>query len=162
MKAFIYKYRLELFIILLGFFCMLFFSRYGLDTEDEGWFIYVSKLVSEGFIPYKDFSLHTTPGPYYIQGLIFKLFGSTVMVDRYSMIFLGLFVALARLNRNPILKSLAAGYVYIFRGTPMLIQILFWFNAVPIMFERIYISLPFMAKPIVDLATIDQDLAAGV
>jgi polar amino acid transport system permease protein len=68
---------------------------------------------------------------------------------------LGLFIALARLSGNPILVSVSAGYVYFFRGTPFLIQILFWFNAVPIMFPRIYIALPFMTTPIIDSQTIN-------
>lgn len=68
---------------------------------------------------------------------------------------LGLFIALARLSGNPILVSVSAAYVYFFRGTPFLIQILFWFNAVPIMFPRIYIALPFMTTPIIDLPTIN-------
>lgn len=68
---------------------------------------------------------------------------------------LGLFIALARLSGNPILVSLSAAYVYFFRGTPFLIQILFWFNAVPIMFPRIYIALPFMTTPIIDSPTIN-------
>ncbi|WP_353476273.1 amino acid ABC transporter permease (plasmid) [Salipiger sp. H15] len=55
----------------------------------------------------------------------------------------GLVVALMRVSGNPIMASLAAIYVYFFRGTPMLIQLLFWFNAVPIMFGEIRIPLPF-------------------
>jgi polar amino acid transport system permease protein len=68
---------------------------------------------------------------------------------------LGLFIALARLSGNPILVSFSAAYVYFFRGTPFLIQILFWFNAVPIMFPRIYIALPFMTTPIINSQTIN-------
>lgn len=55
----------------------------------------------------------------------------------------GLVVALMRVSGNPIMASIAAIYVYFFRGTPMLIQLLFWFNAVPIMFGEISIPLPF-------------------
>lgn len=68
---------------------------------------------------------------------------------------LGLFIALARLSGNPILVCVSTAYVYFFRGTPFLIQILFWFNAVPIMFPNIYIALPFMTNPIIDSPTID-------
>ncbi len=68
---------------------------------------------------------------------------------------LGLFIALARLSGNPILVSFSAAYVYFFRGTPFLIQILFWFNAVPIMFPRIHIALPFMNTPVIDSQTIN-------
>lgn len=68
---------------------------------------------------------------------------------------IGFFVAIARLSANPILKTVSAGYVYLFRGTPMLIQILFWYNALPIMFPRIYIALPLTGAVLVDVQMID-------
>ncbi len=64
---------------------------------------------------------------------------------------IGFVVALMRLSGNPILVALSATYVYLFRGTPMLIQLIFWFNAVPIMFPQLYIALPFMSAPLVDV-----------
>ena len=38
-------------------------------------------------------------------------------------LFLGLFFAILRLNKNPFLNKFAYGYSYIFRGTPLLVQI---------------------------------------
>lgn len=55
----------------------------------------------------------------------------------------GLVFALMRVSGNPVLASISATYVYFFRGTPMLIQLMFWFNAVPIMFDHIFIAIPF-------------------
>jgi polar amino acid transport system permease protein len=43
---------------------------------------------------------------------------------------------------NPILVAVSSTYVYFFRGTPMLIQILFWYNAFPTMFPRLHIAIP--------------------
>jgi polar amino acid transport system permease protein len=40
----------------------------------------------------------------------------------------GLVLELLRRSRNPILTSLAGAYVWFFRGTPLLVQIIFWFN----------------------------------
>lgn len=51
----------------------------------------------------------------------------------FTGMFLGFFVALARLSSDVILTRISSLYIYIFRGIPMLIQILFWFNAVPIL-----------------------------
>ena len=51
------------------------------------------------------------------------------------------------------LRALSSTYVYLFRGTPMLIQLIFWFNAVPIMFKTITIWLPFMDAPLVSMPT---------
>ena len=38
-------------------------------------------------------------------------------------LFLGLFFAILRLNKNPLINKFAYGYSYIFRGTPLLVQI---------------------------------------
>ena len=38
-------------------------------------------------------------------------------------LFLGLFCAILRLNKNPFINKFAYGYSYIFRGTPLLVQI---------------------------------------
>ena len=67
----------------------------------------------------------------------------------------GFFVALARLSGNPILTAVSTGYVYIFRGTPMLIQILFWYNALPMMFPDVRITLPFTDIVLVECMMID-------
>lgn len=52
----------------------------------------------------------------------------------------GLVTALMRVSGNPILVGVSATYVYLFRGTPMLIQLIFWFNAFPTMFKQLHIE----------------------
>lgn len=46
-------------------------------------------------------------------------------------ILLGLFISLARISRGYFLRPLAAAYVALFRGTPLLLQILFVYFALP-------------------------------
>jgi polar amino acid transport system permease protein len=43
-------------------------------------------------------------------------------------IFLGTFIALARLSNFFVLRNVAVGYVWLFRAVPTLVQLLFWFN----------------------------------
>jgi polar amino acid transport system permease protein len=43
-------------------------------------------------------------------------------------IILGLIVAVMRLTANPVLRGVASGYVWLFRGTPVILQLLLWFN----------------------------------
>ena len=43
-------------------------------------------------------------------------------------IALGVVVAVMRLSPNPVLTGVAAGYVWLFRGTPLILQLLLWFN----------------------------------
>lgn len=43
-------------------------------------------------------------------------------------ITLGVLVAITRLSPNPVLTSVAASYTWLFRGTPLILQLLLWFN----------------------------------
>ena len=43
-------------------------------------------------------------------------------------IMLGVAVAIMRLSPNPVLAGVAAGYTWLFRGTPLILQLLLWFN----------------------------------
>jgi len=72
--------------------------------------------------------------------------GHSVMLGTIALLLavgVGLVVAMMRVSGNPILVGFAATYVYLFRGTPMLIQLIFWFNAFPIMFPQLHLMIPF-------------------
>ncbi len=43
-------------------------------------------------------------------------------------IFLGVLAAVMRMSDNPVLRNVAIGYVWLFRGIPTLLQLLLWFN----------------------------------
>jgi His/Glu/Gln/Arg/opine family amino acid ABC transporter permease subunit len=43
---------------------------------------------------------------------------------------LGLFGALGAMSRLPVLRWVVAAYLWVFRGTPLLVQIVFWYDAV--------------------------------
>ncbi len=43
-------------------------------------------------------------------------------------IVLGVVIAIMRVSGNPVLSSIAIGYVWIFRGAPALLQLMIWFN----------------------------------
>ena len=68
-----------------------------------------------------DFDLMITSFP--------KLLGATVITLKllsaslFFGLFLGLFFAILRLNKNIFINRLAYGYSYLFRGTPLLVQI---------------------------------------
>jgi len=63
----------------------------------------------------------------------------------------GLVAALMRVSGNPILVAFSASYVYLFRGTPMLIQLIFWFNAFPTMFRTLHLELPLLGYVLLDV-----------
>jgi polar amino acid transport system permease protein len=61
-------------------------------------------------------------------------------------VFLGVILAVMRLSPNPILKSASWIYIYVFRGTPLLVQIVFWYNIAalfPLPAHLIDIGIPF-------------------
>lgn len=68
-----------------------------------------------------DFDLMVTSFP--------KLLGATVITLKllsaslFFGLFLGLFFAILRLNKNIFINKFAYGYSYVFRGTPLLVQI---------------------------------------
>jgi octopine/nopaline transport system permease protein len=48
-----------------------------------------------------------------------KLLSASLIIG----LFIGLLFAILRLNKNPIINKFAYGYSYVFRGTPLLVQI---------------------------------------
>ncbi|WP_153010548.1 amino acid ABC transporter permease [Falsirhodobacter sp. alg1] len=64
--------------------------------------------------------------PAILKGIV-----NTVIMAVLAMtlgIILGVIVAVMRLSSNPVLVSVAAGYTWLFRGTPLILQLLLWFN----------------------------------
>ncbi len=49
---------------------------------------------------------------------------------------LGVVSALMRMSKNPLISGPANFYVWFFRGTPLLIQLLFWYNGIPQLFDN--------------------------
>ena len=54
---------------------------------------------------------------------------------------LGLLLAVARLSRDRMLQRLAGLFIWAFRGTPLLVQLIFWYN-LSTLFPEISLSLP--------------------
>lgn len=71
---------------------------------------------------------------------------NTVQLTIYSMVIavtLGIIVAIMRLSPNPVFKSVAWFYLWIFRGTPVYVQLVFW-GLLAIIYQSIDIGIPFM------------------
>lgn len=60
------------------------------------------------------------------QGILVTL--QLTVISMVIGIVLGVLLAVMRLSSNVVVKSAAGFYVYFFRGTPVLVQLLFWFN----------------------------------
>ncbi len=72
-------------------------------------------------------------------------------------IVLGVVFAVMRLSRNPVVSSVSWFYIWFFRGTPVLVQLVFWFN-LALVFSTFTIPVPFtdlavFSKPMNDFMT---------
>jgi polar amino acid transport system permease protein len=70
----------------------------------------------------------------------------TLQLTVYAMVIaivLGLLLAIMRLSLNPVVKSVAWLYIWIFRGTPVYVQLVFW-GIVSLIYPVLTIGVPFM------------------
>jgi polar amino acid transport system permease protein len=58
-------------------------------------------------------------------------------------IILGVLLAVMRLSPNPLVKGVSWLYIWFFRGTPVLVQIIFWGVAISALYPKISIGIPF-------------------
>lgn len=83
----------------------------------------------------------TVVGEFLTAGVIITGFGWTLLISACALalgVALGFAFGIMRLSENPILRFAAWLYVWIFRGTPVLLQLLIWFN-IALVFPRLYI-----------------------
>ncbi|AXK31481.1 amino acid ABC transporter permease [Streptomyces armeniacus] len=62
---------------------------------------------------------------------VLKGAGNTLLITVLGMlvgVLLGTLLAVMRLSKNPVVSSVAWGYVWFFRGTPVLVQLMLWYN----------------------------------
>ncbi|WAX59015.1 amino acid ABC transporter permease [Jatrophihabitans cynanchi] len=97
-------------------------------------------------------------GDYLFSSELRSAFLNTVLISVLAMLMgiaIGTVFAMMRLSSNPVTSTVAWGYVWLFRGTPVLLQLLMWFNialvfpslSLPGLFhiETIEVMTPFVA-----------------
>ncbi|GAT11275.1 ABC transporter permease [Mycolicibacterium novocastrense] len=70
---------------------------------------------------------------------------NTLQLTIYSMVLaivLGVLLAVMRLSPNPVLKAVAWVYLWIFRGTPVYVQLVFW-GLLPTIYQNVQLGVPF-------------------
>ncbi|MFC5724800.1 amino acid ABC transporter permease [Streptomyces gamaensis] len=68
---------------------------------------------------------------YFFDADILKGVRNTIWITVASMVVgvaLGIVLAVMRLSKNPVTSSVAWAYIWFFRGTPVYVQLLVWFN----------------------------------
>jgi polar amino acid transport system permease protein len=92
----------------------------------------------------KNFKFSVVPH-YLFYPVVLAGLKTTLVLTAVAMalaIALGVIAAVCRLSPNPVLKMVSAAYIWFFRGTPVLVQLIFWFN-LGIIFPHITIGIPF-------------------
>lgn len=82
---------------------------------------------------------------YLFSPLIFKGIAVTIELTVISMvagILIGVVLAIMRLSRSRMISSVAWVYIWFFRGTPVFVQILFWFN-ISALYPHLSLGIPF-------------------
>lgn len=87
----------------------------------------------------------TTFGQYFFSSAILRGIVLTLELTVISMfmgVVIGVVLAVMRLSPNPVVASAAWLYVWFFRGTPVLVQLLFW-SFFSVLYKRVSLGVPF-------------------
>ncbi len=96
-------------------------------------------------------------GEFFMATTLLKGLGNTIMITFFSLIIgmiLGVIFAVMRLSKNPVTRILSGFYIWLFRGTPVYLQLLIWFNlalvfpTIELGFwqgQMVYVMTPFLA-----------------
>jgi polar amino acid transport system permease protein len=100
--------------------------------------------IVKAIVTAKGFEWHVV-GHYLFDSRILHGVWATIYLTVLSMIIgivLGVLAAVMRLSPNPIVSGASWLYIWFFRGTPLLVQVLFWYN-IAALFPHIAIGIPF-------------------
>ena len=70
---------------------------------------------------------------------------NTLQLTVYSMVLaivLAVILAVMRLSPNPVFRSVSWVYLWLFRGTPVYVQLVFW-GLIPVIYQNIQLGVPF-------------------
>ena len=94
--------------------------------------------------------------PRILRGLVLTL--ELTVVAMVIGIVLGIVLAVMRLSPNPLIAGASWSYIWLFRGTPVLVQILFW-NFISAVYPTITFGLPFVS---LDANTLITPIVAAI
>ncbi|MFD1812897.1 amino acid ABC transporter permease [Rhodococcus gannanensis] len=98
---------------------------YGAATNEAfGWDVYAQYL----------FDVRITEGA--VQTIVLTILAMIIAV------VLGVILAVMRLSPNPVLRTAAWVYLWVFRGTPVYVQLVFW-GLFPSIYKTVYLGVPF-------------------
>ena len=116
------------------------------------WGQWVGAAVVALFLAWIAFQVITNPGfqwsvvaHYMLDKEILAGVGMTIELTVLVMVMgivIGLILAIMKLSGNPVTSFAAGGYIWFFRGTPVLVQLVFWYNLASL-FPAVTLGIPF-------------------
>jgi polar amino acid transport system permease protein len=104
-------------------------------------------------------------GQYLFSGRVLRGLEVTLELTALAMaigIVLGIVLAVMRLSPNPVMTTVSWIYIWFFRGTPVFVQLLFWYN-IAYIFPQFTLGVPFGPSFVtIDLNTVSVFLIAGI
>lgn len=91
---------------------------------------------------------------YFFDGRVLRGLLMTLLLTLIAMVVgiaIGIVMAVGRQSRNVVVSGAAGAYVWFFRGTPLLVQLIFWFNLAAL-YPTLGLGIPF-APPFVSVET---------
>lgn len=82
---------------------------------------------------------------YFLSATVLEGLLATVLLTAVAMlvgVLLGVLLAIMRTSRSTLLRTISGAYIWFFRGTPLLVQLIFWFNLAALLPE-ISLGIPF-------------------
>jgi polar amino acid transport system permease protein len=83
---------------------------------------------------------------YLFAGPVFRGIGVTLELTVIAMavgVVLGIILAIMRLSPNRLLSGSAWVYIWFFRGTPVLVQLFFWYVGISYLYPKLTLGVPF-------------------
>ncbi len=87
----------------------------------------------------------STFGKYITDERIVKGVWITIQLTVFSMILavvMAVILAVMRLSPNPVFRSVSWVYLWVFRGTPVYVQLVFW-GLLPVIYKNLQLGIPF-------------------
>ena len=76
-----------------------------------------------------------------LRGIVITL--ELTVIAMAAGIIIGILLAVMRLSPNPLLSGSAWLYIWFFRGTPVLVQLTFWYVGISYLYPQLSIGIPF-------------------
>lgn len=105
----------------------------------------IAALIAQSIVTNPNFRWEQVFG-YFFDGRVLRGLGTTLWLTVVAMllgIVIGVVMAIGRQSRNVVVSGAASAYVWFFRGTPLLVQLIFWFNLAAL-YPTLDVGIPFL------------------